>query len=142
MSQLAPAVPSVSAPSLPFGQLGFRRLGKIILVVDAVASIWDVITTFCIVKLIPGGYEANGLMAGLMHAIGFMPVLVLRLLIGLGYAWIVGSAIAGRYRLGRALFATHWWVRDAVTCLATVVAAGLVFVVAHNTVLIAMAWHL
>lgn len=141
MAQHVHAVPSLSAPSLP-SQLGFRRLGKIIFVVDAVAAVWDVITTFCIVRLIPGGYEANGLMAGLMHAIGFMPVLMLRLLIGIGYAWIVGSVIAGRYRIGRAMFASRRWVRYAITCLAMAVAAGLVYVVAHNTLLIAQAWHL
>jgi hypothetical protein len=50
--------------------------------------------------------------------------------------------IAGRYRLGRALFASRWWVRYVVTCSAMVAAAGLFYVVAHNTMLIAQAWHL
>jgi hypothetical protein len=142
MAQHVAAAPTVSAPSLPFRQAGFRRLGKILFVIDAVAVIWDVVTTFCVVKLIPGGYEANGLMAGLMHAIGFLPVLLLRLLIGVGYAWIIGSAVAGRYRLGRAMFASGWWVRYAIIGSSMVVAAGLVAVVTHNTVLIAQAWHL
>jgi hypothetical protein len=89
------------------GAAGFRRLGTAVFVAGAIAAIGDVVTTWWLVRVVPGGYEANGGMAALMHAIGLTPALVLRGAVGLGYAWVVGGIVSGRHRLARTMVATR-----------------------------------
>jgi hypothetical protein len=115
---------------------GLDNLGNLVLLVATAAALADVLTTWYLLRFVPGGYEANRLMAGLMRAIGLGPALAVRGAIGVAYAWFARGIISGRYQPVRLLFDARPYMRFAVLSGLLLVTGALCIVVLHNAVLL------
>ncbi len=111
---------------------GYKTLGRTIMTAGILASVGDVATTGWILYFVPGGEEANTVMASLMRSIGIPAVLCLRLVYGCGVSWLIGNAIAGRSPLWNRAFSHIRWSPIAVTSVAAVVALVACLIDTHN----------
>jgi hypothetical protein len=87
----------------------------------------DAATTYVLVARIPGGYESNPAVAGLIGVVGLPLAMLLRFLVGATVFMAADAAENSRARPG---------LRLTVTITATVTGIALLLVVLHNLVLI------
>lgn len=86
--------------------LNLSALANIVFTAGVIASVADALLTWLVIKKLGVRIEGNGIMKDAMVHLGLIPVLILRVLVGVNCFWIFT-----KYIRGQRFFLTNWGAR-------------------------------
>jgi hypothetical protein len=86
--------------------LNLNALANIVFMAGVVASFADALLTWLVIKKVGLQVEGNGIMKAAMVHLGLIPVLILRVIVGVNCFWMFT-----KYIRGQRFFLTNWGAR-------------------------------